>query len=277
MSIDRRLDRIYITEILDDPPAHASPRSGADESWRVHIQINGRDEPNRHWTIREPPYPHDFNEYVTETANVLAHARSAPGFVREHLDLPIWDGRIGDYVRGLFAQLRLGYYRREKPEYFLPDARGCVVYVIEQHDKTIRRGNGLHSLKWELLEGFAPGKLWPYTYTIAVSRVVDFRRAVRRPHPNPLTNLRRSEHDPVNILLVIARDLTKTGRNKDANPDLTQGPLMELQEELNHGRTRVMLEIVRPGSLQALRDHLALRDKQRVQFNIIHFDLHGDE
>ncbi|GAO19974.1 hypothetical protein UVI_02008480 [Ustilaginoidea virens] len=74
------------------------------------------------------------------------------------------------------------------------------------------------------------------------------------------------------ILLVIARDFSRTGFERDPEPDLAQWPLMKLQDRLG---SRLTLEIVRPGSLDELERHLELRAEQKILFNLVHFDLHG--
>lgn len=80
------------------------------------------------------------------------------------------------------------------------------------------------------------------------------------------------------ILLVIARKLTKTSKNyyEDVWAHLVQIHLLQIQEDLkplwmSH---QIEIELVRPGSFEALERHLTQRDKG--YFGLVHFDLHGD-
>ncbi|KAK6074292.1 hypothetical protein SCUP234_08342 [Seiridium cupressi] len=269
------VDKIFIYEVPDNAAAAAAAARPAphQKTWNVRFEINDRPGPQSH-VIVEPSYRYDFNDYVTESAHVLARARINSPPAREHPDLPYWNDGVSVYATDLLAQLPFEQFK-EQHGIFSANARGCVIYVIEEHKKNIRRGRGLHSIKWELLEGHSLNELCQHPYTIAVSRVIDFKGGVRRPHPDPLLAIQKKENETVKILLVIARNLKKQGRNKDADPDLAQRPLMQLQHDLNRARTRIMVEIVRPGSKQKLREHLAFRASQDVHFNIIHFDLHG--
>lgn len=74
------------------------------------------------------------------------------------------------------------------------------------------------------------------------------------------------------VLLVVARDFSRTGADRDPEPDLAQWPLMRVHKKL---RSRLLLEVVRPGSCEELEDHLVTRAAQGVQFHLVHFDLHG--
>lgn len=117
----------------------------------------------------------------------------------------------------------------------------------------------------------------------------------------PLAKVLNKADKTIKILLVLARRLGPKPDSKpkeiqvmedgkevtldvieddlDTDPCLAQLPLMKIQKELWDKPTghTMHLDIVRPGSLTALVDHIRSRQKQNppVHFNIIHFDLHG--
>ena len=93
------------------------------------------------------------------------------------------------------------------------------------------------------------------------------------PKPTSLSNSLNVEEDgETKVLEVVEDDL-------DTLPHLAQLPLMKIQKEMEDEPKghRLLLDIVRPGSLMELVNHIESRQKQKpsVQFNIIHFDLHG--
>lgn len=263
------VDKIYIYEVADS--------QNTQGTWQVRFQVNNRDVPGT-FHVNKPQFLYEFNNYVTESAHVLARTRNRRSSFNEHPELPTWNNAVNAYAENLLSQLPFEAFKNSFGACSAESGR-CIIYIVEENDdeRGNRRGHGLHSIKWELLEGLSLGFWCPSTYTIAVSRVINFRKGVRRSPFESLAEIQQNENDTVKILLVVARDLRKGGKNKDADPDLAQIPLMQLQQALNHGRTRVLVEIVRPGSITKLRDHLKNRKKQGFYFNIIHFDMHGDE
>ncbi|KAK7934990.1 hypothetical protein PG985_000485 [Apiospora marii] len=205
--------------------------------WRIRLEING--------------------VYIDE---FMIHDPRSPDFYKLQLN---------DYVRESAHVLARKFARLGKAATKEHDKLG------EWHDDLITYTQDL--LEWELLETASLGKGWPSNYTLAVSRVIDVKNGVRQNYHEELGDVQKHGVSTIKILLVVARDLTKTGGKRDVGPELTQEPLMRLQWKLNRAKTRVLLEIVRPGSLQRLRQHLGSRSRQGVHFNIVHFDLHGDE
>ncbi|UNI22479.1 hypothetical protein JDV02_008366 [Purpureocillium takamizusanense] len=92
------------------------------------------------------------------------------------------------------------------------------------------------------------------------------------PPAAPLAFVQADQSAQFKVLLVVARDFKRAGGDRDPEPDLAQWPLMRLQKKL---RSRLLLEVVRPGSREELERHLQLRASQNVEFNLVHFDLHG--
>ncbi|KAF2100226.1 hypothetical protein NA57DRAFT_73836 [Rhizodiscina lignyota] len=84
----------------------------------------------------------------------------------------------------------------------------------------------------------------------------------------------------INILLVLARDLRReVSLREEINPHLAFGVLFSLKNELRKRNTPIQLNIniVRPGSFEALESHLKETENQHGKgfFHIVHFDLHG--
>ncbi|KAK8113201.1 hypothetical protein PG984_013727 [Apiospora sp. TS-2023a] len=276
------LDHIYVTDVSTE---RSDPTTGP-RRWKVKLEVNG-------FYIEEliihDPRPSDFykfqlNDYVRESAHVLARkfARLGNAATKEHDKLGEWHDDLTAYTQSLLEILKLDSYRQTQRHAFRQGSTGCIIYIIDQDPKNDYYFHhsklSLQCLKWELLETASLGKGWPSDYTLAVSRVVDVKNGVRENYHEVLEDVQKKHGvSTIKILLVVARDLTKTGGKRDVRPDLTQEPLMRLQWKLNRAKTRVMLEIVRPGSLQRLKQHLSSRSRQGVHFNIVHFDLHGDE
>lgn len=146
----------------------------------------------------------------------------------------------------------------------------CQILIVEHHDTEHTTDPGVHCLAWELLE--APAGARP---RIRVTRVSDFpsrRGTAVFKVPQRLAAVRSDYTASVRVLLVVARDFSRQGAERDPEPDLAQFPLMTVQRKL---RNRMVLEVVRPGSEEELEAHLALRASQGITFHLVHFDLHG--
>ena len=128
----------------------------------------------------------------------------------------------------------------------------------------------IHRLLWELLEGCGT----PNT-TITVRRIVA--------PATPGLELERvcscSTSDSINILLVIARDLSRNASRGDDHSTPATLAILNAREKLSvrQGFPKIYLEIVRPGTYQELRKRLEKTTKERGRgyFHIVHFDLHG--
>ncbi|KAK8063918.1 hypothetical protein PG996_008570 [Apiospora saccharicola] len=257
------LDQIYVTDVSTERP---DPTTGP-RRWKVRLEINGVyiEELMIHDPRPADFYKFQLNDYVRESAHVLARkfARLGKAATKEHANLGQWHDDLTAYTQSLLGILKLDTYRQTQPHAFHRGSTGCIIYIIDEDPKNDyhfhRSELSLQCLKWELLETASLGKGWPSNYTLAISRVID----VKNGHYKDLAGCSSGSD--------------KDGGKRDVGPELTQEPLMRLQWKLNRAKTRVLLEIVRPGSLQCLRQHLGSRSKQGVHFNIVHFDLHGDE
>jgi hypothetical protein len=185
-------------------------------------------------------------------------------------EIALAEERIEDYGKELLRQLD------QCTSFFHDGASEAQIYVVEHHnsDTRSRAAGGIHCLAWELLESVSISHL--PNLRLRVTRVSDFpaRRLLQPPRPagKRLAGIQADPNAAFRILLVIARDFTRTGAKQEPEPDLAQWPLMNLKKKL---RSRLILEIVRPGSLEELDRHLDIRAKQNVEFNLVHFDLHG--
>lgn len=270
------MDVVYIRSYPSRPQDvdDSSASSGGDaanlrRSWRVSIRFNDHDAVT---TVITDPFQEVQYRTILETylrssdrpqwsAQSLTEDKGADEVARA-------EGLIQEYGESLLSQLEL--------EAGLFGASEAQIYVVEHHDvdPTNKTLGGVHCLAWELLEAVQIAHL--PKLRLHVTRVSDFpaRRFLRppRPSPLPLAAVQADQNAQFKILLVIARDFTRTGAERDPEPDLAQWPLMRLQKKL---RSRLLLEVVRPGSREELERHLQMRAAQRVEFNLVHFDLHG--
>lgn len=190
-------------------------------------------------------------------------------------DLAAAEAEIARYGDKLLAQLRLD---------LAPDTTGCRLVVVEDDKKARAPTAGIHCLAWELVEAARlPKRPLLRFHVTRVGNFPGLPRSVTRGslHPHlaaparPTLPLSAVQADPgamFKVLLVVARDFTRTGAQRDPEPDLAQWPLMNLQKKL---RSRLLLEVVRPGSKEELEEHLRVREAQGVRFNLVHLDLHG--
>ncbi|GAB0134781.1 hypothetical protein EsDP_00003138 [Epichloe bromicola] len=271
------LDLGFATLLSDEEEEDGTRR----REWRVSIRVNDR-EPTTAY-IEDPFIEADYTTVLEEYLQSSDRPRwSAQSLVpdvslvpdAEDLDeISLAEDRIRAYARRLFDQL-------EQQADLFPtgvnnDTTETQIYVAEHHDsdQTDRVVGGIHCLAWELLESVQIPHL--PKLCLRVTRVSDFpARRYLRPPPTAqrLATVQANPNATFKILLVIARDFSRTGAERDPEPDLAQWPLMNLQKRL---RSRLTLEIVRPGSLEELERHLELRSEQKVTFNLVHFDLHG--
>ncbi|KAH7152888.1 hypothetical protein EDB81DRAFT_718482 [Dactylonectria macrodidyma] len=176
------------------------------------------------------------------------------------------------------------------------DATECQIYIVESGpDSSYNMGDnanggipgvgpGIHCLAWELLEADHVIRM-PKLRVTRISKVPPPPRPLRshrpgyRP-PHPLAAVQADPNLHFYVLLVVARDFSRSGAERDPEPDLAQWPLMNTQRKVRNRsllepRSRLLLEVVRPGSREELADHLDVRASQGVYFHLVHFDLHG--
>ncbi|KUJ06334.1 uncharacterized protein LY89DRAFT_726639 [Mollisia scopiformis] len=138
--------------------------------------------------------------------------------------------------------------------------------------------SSIYHIHWEHLER-VQRRYWPGLprsndpVQVSVRRVLD---------PPPVKKPRNTRQDKqINVLLVIARRLKRgTSGLEDLSPAMVYRSIMKVKKLLLKERSHyaVHLEVVRPGSFQALEDHLARKKVEHGQgfFHLIHFDLHGE-
>jgi hypothetical protein len=156
----------------------------------------------------------------------------------------------------------------------LPRERtGRRAIIIEVYDA--RKVNNIYQLHWELLEN---PDLWErQNVTVQIRRSVQPVEYCR----DGLVDIKLWQPTPeappsFNILLVVARDTTD---NNELDPTFALKLLLNVQQKsrINGLSTRINLEIVRPGTVDALEEHLKrsrlIRGDQ--YFHLVHFDLHG--
>lgn len=211
-----------------------------------------------------PPWGHRNLARDTGASSQESHLSSDPG---PDVDISHIEDLIQAYSDTLLSQLII------KPELLTKGATDIQLYIVEHYhtDAAVLSSEpGIHCLAWELLETIQIARL--PQLRIRITRVADFPLHARQPArlAVPLSTVQGDTNATFRVLLVIARDFNRADRDPD--PDLGQWPLMNVQKRL---RSRMMLEVVRPGSFEELADHLRERSMQGVQFHLVHFDLHG--
>lgn len=236
--------------------------------WNVSIRVNNNAPTSA--DIEDPflqvDYKGVFEQYLRSSDRPRWNSQNLIPDQEDAIELA--EKRIEEYGRLLFDQLD------KQTSFFKTGESEAQIYVVEHHNNRAGGNGGIHCLAWELLESVEIARL--PKLRLRVTRVSDFPalRLLQPPGPDGprLAAIQADRNATFNILLVIARDFSRTGAERDPEPDLAQWPLMNLQKKL---RSRLTLEIVRPGSLEELDRHLDIRAKQKVDFNLVHFDLHG--
>jgi len=142
--------------------------------------------------------------------------------------------------------------------------------------------NSIHRLRWEQLEH---SDLWQRN-SAHPCRDVTVRRTVpqmdKKDKGYTFTLARskpqgkQKEKGKVYVLLVIARSVKRKGQGYfEIDPAITLSTILQMKHRLQKlkDRHQIALEIVRPGTFAALKQHLESRPVG--YFDIIHFDLHG--
>lgn len=83
----------------------------------------------------------------------------------------------------------------------------------------------------------------------------------------------------MNGLLIVARDLSEKQKSVDINPNLTFGILAKFKQNLSsqNCQTYLNLEVVKPGTIDALEEHLeqATAKHEKGHYHFVHLDVHG--
>lgn len=287
------MDAIYITsypgrpstaESVIEVPLNGAPPVTPHRRWKLTVRLNGQQpRPETHQvTLVDPFIDEDYRTVFEKYLRITDLPPWSPTSLSTNSPVPARpsspDGitrterQIYGYAHSLLSQLHL------REDLLRPKATDLQIYVVEHHqsDHDGAATDGIHCLAWELLESIRLPTL--PNLRLRVSRVTDFparrvnRGGVLSPKMQTLAQVQADPASMYKILLVVARDFSKTGADRDAEPDLAQFPLMTVQKKL---RSRMLLEVVRPGCVEELGEHLRTRALQGVQFNLVHFDLHG--
>ena len=200
----------------------------------------------------------EYDATVTDPADQKDEAQLA-WYFEKHLRYPFLDKdleaaavqQITDYGQMLFSQVFGGAanhdYRRLRDRAF----DGCRIEVSGSA--------GLHRLHWEAMRD--PDLPVPLAVRLPVTRRVDALGSKFDP-PGTLPT--------VNILVMVARP----DGPEDVGYRTISRPLLDV---LRTAGLPVTVDLVRPGTWQALRDHLRAVTERHGSgwYQVIHFDLHG--
>ncbi|KAB5578599.1 hypothetical protein GE09DRAFT_556579 [Coniochaeta sp. 2T2.1] len=183
---------------------------------------------------------------------------------------------LKEYPLRLLSQLPLRRILRphlEVAAYQLADSVLLSIEVIE--DEEGRSANSIHGLLWETLED---SELWDHpSWEVVVHRSIKPCTSDAGSNPHRISPFKCGNgKSEFNVLLVVARDLTHNpSLYSDVDASVATNALLQIQKGLGetNGKIQLNVEIVRPGTLAAFREHL-----QRAgngYFHLVHFDMHG--
>jgi hypothetical protein len=186
---------------------------------------------------------------------------------------------LQNYQKELLKQLRLMELVRSVSGNYTAKKLSLFIEVLEETLESAGSGRTVHQLHWELLED---ATIWDHdNIEILVRRSINHS-------DRPLSSNYRIKSLPkingpgssINILLIVARDISKKpAAYSDVSPSMASAILSRLRLDLRATGSPLQLnvEIVRPGTLASLEQHL--ERSQTVHgsgyFHIVHFDLHG--
>jgi hypothetical protein len=166
---------------------------------------------------------------------------------------------------------------RKRLQHYCAEVQGReIIFMIEERGLPAVTDT-FHSMVWELLEHHSG---WDDTNKPA--RVTVIRVICRGDNSGTIQQLSTCfpPQDPIRILLVIGRDLSKfdTEWKEDISPGLIQRPIMQAiqhLEEIGHSR-QIELDILRASTLAEL-DTFLDRAPKPDYYNLIHLDMHGEK
>ncbi|UKZ69877.1 uncharacterized protein TrAtP1_010880 [Trichoderma atroviride] len=247
--------------------AATSEIAATKRTWKVTIQANNAAITT---TITDPFLEAEYNVFEDYLRNSDQQHWSLQKELEDGTD-NMSRADAEDQMK-MYGQTLLGQMGLLKPGMLREGVAEVQLVIAEHHDNASEQvPGGIHCLAWELVE-FAKFPL--AGLRLRVTRVSDFANRPPRPPgpPRSLSSVQASVNGFFHVLLVIARDFSRRGAARDPEPDLAQWPLMSVQKKL---KSRLLLEVVRPGSIEELDEHLRVRAGHGVLFNLVHFDLHG--
>ncbi|KAL7929806.1 hypothetical protein V8C35DRAFT_314379 [Trichoderma chlorosporum] len=267
------MDVVYVRHAARPIEVAAADGTESKRSWQVAVQVNK--QPEAVITITDPFLEDDykiFDDYLRNSDRPHWSPQSLEQEDSGTDGVSQAEGCIHLYGEVLLTELGL-----LRPGVLRTGSTEVQLVIVETHDyhdeeKAVSKTGGIHCLAWELLESVRTPLM--RNLRLRVTRVSDFAGQPSRPlgPPRSLSSAQANPNGVFHVLLVIARDFSRSGAERDPEPDLAQWPLMNVQKKL---RSRLLLEVVRPGSIEELDEHLKVRAGHGVQFNLIHFDLHG--
>jgi tetratricopeptide (TPR) repeat protein len=183
-------------------------------------------------------------------------------YFEEHLRFPFLDGdrrvaaveRLREYGETLFGQVFGGEAGRPFREIWRRGFDGCRIEVTG--------AAGLHRLHWEALCDPEMGGAPLAVRVPVVRRVAGRSQTFELPGPRPT----------LNILVVTARP----DGSRDVGFRTISRPLLDAMRQAT---SPVTVDLVRPGTWAALRDHLRTTSEDLRKgsgwYHLVHFDLHG--
>ncbi len=231
--------------------------------WLINISINGKAT----YTTKTMQNPFNENQedeccwYIQDFATKWPfHERRAANAVEE----------LKRYANSLLTQLDLIQLVHDTAPSSSYGNRSITINVTEDEGAV----NSIQQLHWEFLES---PSLWGPEVEVKVNRVTTTKKSSG---DYPIGELALDEDQVsgqprVNALLVVARDLSPNSNTADVNPNVALRILAEIQQDFASQdlHARLNLEVVRPGTLEALEEHLKMHSKGYYHF--VHFDLHG--
>ena len=211
-----------------------------------------------------------IEEFVRISSFDVTRARDAANLVRRYAQ------NIADQLNLLKTVQGAGRSTSNEPTTAKPVD---VSFAIRDADEDERDEKAtIQQLHWELLEDLDCWKEYGFKLIVRRLRSSD-------PIPGVLNSVRswpteNMSREAVNVLLVVARD-TRRGATPHGDISLFTSleVLTRIQREMNTGAgpLRLNIEVVRPGTISALKQHLdrTKREKGPGYFHLVHFDLHG--
>jgi hypothetical protein len=186
-------------------------------------------------------------------------------------------GSIQRYASQLYSQLFLeGLFHEGR------DATGAertlVVDICDSERNSCVDSNSLHGLHWELLE---QSSLWSeYFDNISVRRRISAGLDIKSGFKTIELRTQDGRTSSVNVLLVIARKTElKPTVYEDVDPSMALNAFLAIQKVFKESfqGLRLNVEVVRPGTFEALRNHLESSTSKRgiSYYHLAHFDVHG--
>lgn len=252
-------------------------RNCADGGWMVDVVKDG-EMVEQNIRITDPLTP---EQNATCRWYLQQYIQQAPFSVDKATEA---EALLEEYPNQLLRQLplRLAVLSSFKAGVNRSDATTILIDVFQRPSDS-EDSNGIeesiHQLFWETLEA---NRLWSHPNChVIVRRCLNHRQTSSPPQ---LEKVNPWIHDDgsstLNVLLVVARDLTSDPTvYEDVSPSIATKTLLGLRDELDRhvGRHKLNVEIVRPGTFGAFKQHLRRTEEIRGPgyFHLVHFDTHG--